>query len=54
MNNTISFNLSMDRLSMFKLAFSCLWHSVLGTGHVRFHDVGCDDLANKLKECSDE
>ena len=54
MNYNISFNLSMDRLKMFKLGFSCLWHSILGTGYVHFHEIGCENLVKHLKELDND
>ena len=50
MEYKVTFDLSMGRRKMFKLAFSCLWHSILGTGYVHFHEIGCDNLVKHLKE----
>ncbi len=53
-NYKVTFDLSMGRLKMFKLAFSCLWHSIRGTGYIHFHEIGCDNLVTHLKELEQE
>ena len=49
-----TFDLSMGRMQMFKVGLSCIWHSALGTGHIHFHEIGCDNLIAEVKGVKDD
>lgn len=50
----ITFDMTVGRLKMLKVGFSCIWHSILGTGYIHFDDIGCDALVKKVRELDKE
>ena len=54
MEYNVTFDLSMGRVKMLKLAFILLWHSIIGTGYIHFHEIGCDNLVKRLKDLDND